>query len=326
MKLISFKDAAGVSVGSVVNDGREVVNLSAALPNDSCFGSMQALIDGGPAAWDLARETSERARRRNEGLLPLAGLALLAPVPRPLQMRDFGCFSEHFLNCAEVKLRRRVAGEPDPQRAYEALVARVGKPALPADFLTRPRFYTCNRLSVVGHDAAVPWPRISQRLDFELEFGVFIGLPARDVALADARRHIFGYTLFNDLTMRDVQAAEERSGGKNKDFDCGNAMGPWIVTADEIDDPYLLRAVARVNGEVWGENNTRTMDRSFEQVIAYMSQSQTLHPGEFLASGTVGRCCGFEHDRYLKPGDVVELELQSIGVLRTRIVESGDLS
>jgi 2-keto-4-pentenoate hydratase/2-oxohepta-3-ene-1,7-dioic acid hydratase in catechol pathway len=119
--------------------------------------------------------------------------------------------------------------------------------------------------------------------------------------------------------MRDVQQAEERTGGKNKDFDCGNVMGPCIVTADEIGDPYSLRAIARVNGEVWCDNNTRTMDRSFEQVISYMSQAQTLHAGEFLASGTVGTGCGLERDRYLNPGDVVELEVERIGTLRTII-------
>lgn len=313
MRLVTFTHAGSpqAHVGALLDGDQFVLDLSATHPRDEAFRSMQDLIEAGPDAWDRAREA---CAGRGGPVLRREAVRLLAPVPRPIQMRDFGCFSEHFINCGITKLRRRAAAEPDPEAAFRHLMA-TQPPRLPHDYMTRPRFYTCNRLSVVGDGTVVPWPELSNRLDFELEFGIFIGRPARDVSEERAAEHIFGYTLFNDMTMRDVQAAEERTGGKNKDFDCGNVMGPCIVTADELPDPYALRAMARVNGEVWCDNNTSTMDRHFEQIIAYMSQSQTLHAGEFFASGTVGRGCGFEHDRYLSPGDRVELEMEGIGTL-----------
>jgi 2-keto-4-pentenoate hydratase/2-oxohepta-3-ene-1,7-dioic acid hydratase in catechol pathway len=107
---------------------------------------------------------------------------------------------------------------------------------------------------------------------------------------------------------------------KGKDFDTANVMGPCLVTADELGDPYDLTMIARVNGEEWGRGNTRDMRWQFEDVIAHISRSETLHPGEFLGSGTVGNGCGLEQLRYLKPDDVVELEVEGIGVLRSRIV------
>lgn len=319
MRLVTFESAGRApAVGALVRDDRHIVDLARACPGDAAFHSMQGLIEAGPAALDKARDAADAAARSGGHLHATAECRLLAPVPVPVQMRDFGCFSEHFRNCRETRLRRRAASAPDPQKAYEAAVAAGGL-KLPADFMERPRFYTCNRLSVVGHGTVVPWPEMTEQLDFELEFGVFIGTPARDVPEEHAHRHIFGYTLFNDLTMRDVQEAEERTGGKNKDFDSGNVMGPCIVTADEIPDPYALRAFARVNGETWCDNTTATMDRTFAQIIAYMSRSQTLHAGEFLASGTVGGGCGLERDRYLNPGDRIDIGMERIGTLSITI-------
>lgn len=321
MRLVTFRGIDGSeAAGALIQGDSLIVDLARAAPADPSMRSLQGLIEAGPAAWDAAREVIERARRSGDFVIATHTRQLLAPVPMPLQMRDFGCFAEHYVNCQEVKLRRRVAGAADPRKAYEAEVA-AGALALPPDYLTRPRFYTCNRLSVVGPDTTVPWPEMSSRLDFELEFGIFIGLRTCDVSEEEASRSIFGYTLFNDLTMRDVQAAEARTGGKNKDFDCGNVMGPCIVTADELPNPYDLRCWAHVNGQVWCENTTATMSRSFEQVIAYMSRSQTLHPGEFFGSGTVGRGCGLEQDRYLEPGDRVVIGMAGIGELAVTIGE-----
>jgi 2-keto-4-pentenoate hydratase/2-oxohepta-3-ene-1,7-dioic acid hydratase in catechol pathway len=108
---------------------------------------------------------------------------------------------------------------------------------------------------------------------------------------------------------------------KSKDFDTANVMGPCLVTADELPDPYNLTMIARVNGEEWGRGNSSTMRWQFEDLIAHISRSETLHPGEFLGSGTVGNGCGLEQMRYLKPNDVVELEIERLGILRTRVVK-----
>ena len=105
---------------------------------------------------------------------------------------------------------------------------------------------------------------------------------------------------------------------KGKDFDTGNAMGPCLVTADEVRDPYSLAMKARVNDEEWSNGNSETMHWSFEEIIEFVSRDETLHTGEFLGSGTVGGGCGLEFDRWLKPGDVVELEIEKLGILRIR--------
>jgi 2-keto-4-pentenoate hydratase/2-oxohepta-3-ene-1,7-dioic acid hydratase in catechol pathway len=126
------------------------------------------------------------------------------------------------------------------------------------------------------------------------------------------------------VSARDAQATEmegQLGPAKGKDFDTGNVLGPWLVTADEIGDPYDLTMVARVNGEEWSRGHSGTMHHRFEDIIAFVSRSETLHPGEILGSGTVGGGCGLELGRFLDPGDVVELEVERIGVLRNRIIK-----
>ncbi len=160
-------------------------------------------------------------------------------------------------------------------------------------------YYKCNRFAVIGNDEDVLWPSYSRVLDFELEFGCFIKKAAKDVPVASARDYIFGYTIFNDFTARDAQ--NRRDGrqlrpAKGKDFDTANAMGPCLVTADEMKEPYNLTMIARVNGEEWGRGKSDSMYWSFEDLIAWISRSETIHPGEFLGSGTVGNGCGLEQD------------------------------
>ncbi|HZB89969.1 MAG TPA: fumarylacetoacetate hydrolase family protein, partial [Stellaceae bacterium] len=142
--------------------------------------------------------------------------------------------------------------------------------------------------------------------------------PARE-----AEAHIFGYTIFNDFSARDRQAIEMQGRlgpAKGKSFDGGNVLGPWIVTRDEIPEPFALQASVRVNGELRGRNDGREMIHSFAKMIAYVSEDETLHPGEIFGSGTYGGCCGMEIDRFLGDGDVVELEIEKIGTLRSRVV------
>ena len=109
---------------------------------------------------------------------------------------------------------------------------------------------------------------------------------------------------------------------KGKDFDTGNVLGPWIVTSDEIGDPHSLNMEARVNGVRWGGGNSRDMHHKFGDILAFISKSETLHPGEVIASGTVPTGCGLELNRFLAPNDVVDLEISGIGVLRNRIVRA----
>ncbi|MCA9298522.1 MAG: fumarylacetoacetate hydrolase family protein, partial [Phycisphaerales bacterium] len=173
-----------------------------------------------------------------------------------------------------------------------------------------------------GPDAEVVWPAYSQVMDFELEFACVIGRGGRDIAKADARSHIFGYTIFNDFSARDAQTVEMMGmlgPAKGKDFDNSNVIGPVIVTADEIPDPYALAMTCRINGETLASGSSSTMHWRFEDFIEHISRGETLHPGELLGSGTVGGGCGLEHLRFLEDGDVVELEVERIGVLRNHV-------
>jgi 2-keto-4-pentenoate hydratase/2-oxohepta-3-ene-1,7-dioic acid hydratase in catechol pathway len=266
--------------------------------------SVLAIAEGGQDALERAAETLRRPPR--EALFPLADVTLLAPIPQPPQMRDFLCFEKHL------------------QQAFAAVARLRGTEArIPKVWYERPIFYHPNRFNVCGTGADVPWPRYSERMDFELEFGCYIGKPGKDIPKERAREHIFGYTVFNDFSARDEQTLEmmgQLGPGKGKDFDNSNVMGPCLVTADELADPYSLEMKVRVNGEEWGSGNSRDMHWKFEDCIAHVSRSETLHPGEFFGSGTVGNGCGLEHMKFLEPGDVVELEVEKIGILRNRVV------
>jgi 2-keto-4-pentenoate hydratase/2-oxohepta-3-ene-1,7-dioic acid hydratase in catechol pathway len=237
-------------------------------------------------------------------------------------MRDFLAFELHYKQARARALKIRAATYADPVAA-EAELASSDEFRIPPIWYEQPIYYKGNRFSVIGPEADIVWPSYSKKLDFELEFGVFIGKRGKNITRGDARKHIFGYCIFNDVSARDAQYKEYpgRLGpAKGKDFDTGNVLGPWLVTADEIKDPYNLEMTVRVNGEEWGRGNSGAMHHKFEDMIVHVSRDETLHPGEFLGSGTVGNGCGLEHDRWIRPGDVIELEIAGLGTLRNRVV------
>jgi 2-keto-4-pentenoate hydratase/2-oxohepta-3-ene-1,7-dioic acid hydratase in catechol pathway len=198
------------------------------------------------------------------------------------------------------------------------------KRPFPDVWFQQPIYYKANRFSFVGHEADVIWPRYSSWMDFELEIAAVIGKTGKDIAPDKAMEHIFGFTVFNDFSARDAQYLEmagQLGPAKGKDFDTGNALGPWIVTADEIGDPHALAMEARVNGERWGGGNSRDMHHKWPAILAHISNSETLYAGEVIGSGTVGTGCGLELGRQLKHGDIVELEIEKIGVLRNRVLK-----
>jgi 2-keto-4-pentenoate hydratase/2-oxohepta-3-ene-1,7-dioic acid hydratase in catechol pathway len=265
---------------------------------------MLALIEAGAPGLELAAELTRDAPPETQ--YALGDVRLLTPLPNPPQIRDFLCFEEHLHN--SFGQAARMAGR---------------EPEIPAVWYQQPIYYKGNRFSVNGPDSDVVWPDYSQVMDYELELACVIGIGGRDITREQAAAHIFGFTIFNDASARDVQDVEMagRLGpAKGKDFDTGNVLGPWIVTSDELRDPYALEMTARVNGEEWSRGSSASMYHRFEDLIAFVSRSETLHPGEILGSGTVGSGCGLEQGRFLNDGDVVELEIQGIGVLRNRFV------
>lgn len=325
MRLVTFLDSDGrPRAGALIDSDHAVLDLQRACQGvfgnaSDALASVQALIEGGDEASAAARLLVARAPV--DAVHARSAVKLLAPLQPPPQMRDCSCFELHLQQSFAAARRTRAARTLDPEAAQKAMNTRADDRVIET-FRKQPIYYKCNRFATIGPDDDVVWPSYSRALDFELEFGIYIGKRAKDVPRARAHEFIYGYTIFNDISARDAQAAE--MGGmlgpaKGKDFDTGNVMGPCLVTADEIGDPYDLTMIARVNGEEWGRGNSRDMLWRFEDVIAHISRSETLYPGEFLGSGTVGNGCGLEQMRYLQPGDVVELEIERIGVLRTRI-------
>lgn len=327
MKLVTFEAAGGAPrAGALVDDGRRVVDLQAA--HVAAFGAPSPVLASVLAMAEHSGESVALAQRAidagggGEASRAATDVRLLAPISAPPQMRDFLCFEEHLLNAFGKARSLRAAAAPDPAQALRDMDAQ-GLLTIPKVWYERPIFYHPNRLNVIGPGADIQWPRYSERLDFELEFGVFIGKPGRDIPRERAREHIFGYTIFNDVSARDEQVIDmpgQLGPGKGKDFDTGNVLGPCLVTADELTDPYDLTMEVRVNGERWGGGHSGSMHWKFEDCIAHASRSETLFSGEFFGSGTVGTGCGLELMRFLKPGDVIELEVQGIGVLRNRVV------
>ena len=296
------------------------------------LSDMLSLI-ASPAALTIAREIDSRVKKEtgravsvleSEGaLFPLEEKTLLAPVPRPLSIRDFIAFEKHVKQSVKGVMRFLYPRVAALNSACEKIFKK-GFLKPPRLWYKIPAYYKGNPGSVVGHGADVIWPPFTTYLDYELEFGIYISRQGRDITREQARDYIAGYTIYNDYSCRDLQVQEMQlrlGPAKSKDFDSGNVMGPLLVTPDEVPDPYNLAMIARVNGEEWSRGNSRDMYYRFEDLIAYVSRYETLYPGDFIGSGTVGNGCGLEHGRWLKPGDVVELEVQGLGLLRNRVVQ-----
>jgi 2-keto-4-pentenoate hydratase/2-oxohepta-3-ene-1,7-dioic acid hydratase in catechol pathway len=338
MRLVTFQQQGLPEIGALAEADSKVIRLQAAEQLRSGeanphFQTMLAFLQGASASRDAAQQTIEFAlSQRPEGTaIDRASVELLSPVPRPESIREFMVFEQHVINCTRrFGMPRWVASldrSVDKTLGRKATLAyRMARP-----WYERPVYYKGNRMNVIGDGARVTIPRYTKAFDWELEFGIFLCKQGRDIPKEKARDFIGGYTIFNDFSARDIQKRE--MGGrlgpaKGKDFDGGNAIGPALVTPDEIPDPCNLAMRARINGEEVSYGHTKGMRWTFEELIAYVSQDETLYPGEFFGSGTgtvpesgADRCsCGLEMGRFLKAGDTVELEVERIGKLTNHVV------
>jgi len=267
------------------------------------FVDMLALIHAGEAALTDARTLL--ATPDPQALLKLAEVRFCPPL-MPVQYRDCLVFETHLFNCLKA------FGQPDPQ--------------LPPVWYDQPIYYKGNRMSFIGHGQDVIWPSYAEHLDLELEMAIVVGKQGKDIPADKSADYIFGYTILNDVSARDAQMKEmpgQLGPAKGKDFDTGNILGPWILTADEVSHPVGFDMEVRVNGERWGGGNSGRMQHDFGAILAHISASETLYPGEVIGSGTVGTGCGLELGKRLAPEDVFELEIENIGILRNRIVKEG---
>ncbi|MGH7905441.1 MAG: fumarylacetoacetate hydrolase family protein [Candidatus Binataceae bacterium] len=244
-------------------------------------------------------ETTARGPRGGRMVWDEKDIRLIAPIPRPNSMRDCLAFEEH--------LKNALKGQPIAPVWYEV-----------------PIYYKGNRNSIQGTGSEVVWPSYTEQLDYELEFAAIIGRQGVNAPPEKAWDLIFGYTIFNDVSARDIQFKEMAAHlgpAKGKDMDGGNLMGPYLVTADEWDPRDDHAMTARVNGEKWGGGTTKAMHHDFGKIVSYISNDETLYPGDIIGSGTVGTGCGLEIGRYPKPGDLIELEIEGLGKLSCRYVK-----
>ena len=227
---------------------------------------------------------------------------------------DFGLTPRHLKSSAETLMKYE---KDNPQTApiLQAFAkALLTKPAAqPPGVPERLSYYKCNMNAIVGDGETIPWPLYTSRLDIEPELAVVYGNPRQPVA---------GFCIFNDVSARDVQA-QELIGGfcLTKDMDKGNQLGPYLVTADEVGDPYALSVVVTVDGQVRYQGTTAEIDHKAEQVFAWLGFITSIKPGTVIGFGTIPDCTGLDHDDFIDPGAEIEIRFERLGTLRCRFAE-----
>ncbi len=301
MKVLRFElpgHPGGSKVGLVDLVNNQAVDCAAVLDRLGIAEPLERAVDVIAYNTEQSGALSQAVSELDRHDAPRWGLneVVFLPPVEAASLRDFIAFEEHiravrFLRGAEI----------------------------PAAWYKMPVYYKGNYRSLLGHGQTLTWPRYSQRMDYELELACIIGKEGIDISEEGAEAYIGGYTVMNDWSARDIQMEEMSVGlgpAKGKDF--ATSLGPWLVTPDEF-NPADARMTARINGEVWSDGNIGQIHWSFAQMIAHASMDETLYPGDVLGSGTVGGGCGLELDRWLQAGDVVELEVEGIGVLRNKV-------
>jgi 2-keto-4-pentenoate hydratase/2-oxohepta-3-ene-1,7-dioic acid hydratase in catechol pathway len=259
------------------------------------FRSGQEGLDAAQAAIDYVSKSPVTGPRGEQIVYDITEIKLKAPVPRPNSIRDYLAFEGHASRSGQRKLDKAW---------YEIPVCYRGNPD-----------------TVIGPDEIIPWPAYTDLLDYELEYGIYIGKEGKNIPREKAEEYIAGYTILNDVSARDIQLQEMVVGlGPVKGKNFCSVMGPCLVTPDEV-NPADMRMTARINGEVWSDSNSGASYWTWPQIIEFASMEETLYPGDFLGSGTVEKGCGGELNRWIQPGDVIELEVEGIGILRNRVGE-----
>ena len=295
MRLVTFSPRRhGPQHLGLVRNGH-VIDLKSAGGNPPFDpADMISLIAAGDAALAWLKDVAAKSKDTT----PLDKVSLLAPIPRP--RKNVFCVGWNYVEHFE-----------------EGKKARPHVQEMPA----HPAFFTKAPTTVNGPYDDVPrHAGITEKLDWEVELGVIIGKGGANIAEGDALRHVFGYTVVNDVSAREVQRQHGQQWFKGKSLDGCCPMGPWIATADEVPHPDGLQVVCRVNGAVKQDSNTRHMYFKIPRIIAELSAGLTLEPGDVISTGTPA---GVGHARtppeFLKAGDVLETEVVGIGLLRNPV-------
>lgn len=282
MRLVRFSTAAGPRIGAV--EGDKIFDLSATgLP----FDTMLSLIGAGEAGMTAVHA----ARASANTFVPLDKSVLLSPIERPGKYLAIGMnYAKHLEEADKLGV---------PRSAHQV-------------------WFNKQTTCICGpyDDIEIG---VSEKVDYEVELGLVIGKAAKGVSEGDARAHIFGYFVANDVSARDWQF-HSPTFTMGKSFDTHGPIGPWIVTSDEIEDPQALDLRCFVNGELRQSNNTQNMIHKINEQIAYLSTAFTLEPGDLIATGTPeGVGVGMEPQVFLAPGDVVRCEVDGVGAIENTV-------
>ncbi len=286
MKLITFQNNGESAVGAVINEQR-IVSLAAVAPD------MLSLIESGSNGLDRARSIIVNT----DETIPLENVHLLAPIPQP--RRNIMCLGKNYAAHAE--------------ESHRAWGDKVELPKFPLIF-------TKSVTAVNGPFDDIPYdPNVSTAIDFESELLVIIGRPGINITREKAMDHVYGYSIMNDATARDLQRKHNQF-FKGKSLDGHGPMGPWIVTTSEIPDPHNLNVTCTVNGQEKQNGNTSQMIFDIPEIITQLSLGMRLLPGDLIATGTPSGV-GFARTppEFLKPGDVVTCSVERIGSIRNKI-------
>lgn len=285
MRFVTFQHESEARPG-VVDDGR-VIDLSAVAPD------LLSIIEMGDDGLERARDAIANAT----ATLSLEDVTLLAPIPRP--RKNIFCVGMNYV-----------------EHAYESMRAK----GLPETLPPHPVYFTKAVTTVNNPEGVVPYDAdISEQWDWEVELAVVIGRTSKDIPADSALDYVWGYTIVNDVSVRDIQNKHQQF-FKGKSFDGTCPMGPMIVTADEIGDPHNLRLTLRVNGKTMQDSNTNDLVFKIPELLSVLSRGQTLEAGDILATGTPsGVGMGHTPPTWLVPGDVMEAEIEKIGILRNRV-------
>jgi 2-keto-4-pentenoate hydratase/2-oxohepta-3-ene-1,7-dioic acid hydratase in catechol pathway len=279
--------------------------------------------------------TDQAARRLSAALFPPSmsdAIALGAAFPDAAQRADASAGDDATLGIDEVRWTAAL----DPPVIRDSLTfplhmkqygERLGVGAPNPQLFRTPGYFKGSTGVVYGHDEEIPYPSFAEKLDYELELGFVVGGRGRNLTPEQAEALLFGLTIFNDFSARDIQAREMGVGmGPQKCKDFAYGIGPWITTIGDPDLPPLdeLTMSVRVNGEQWATGVSEGMIYSAAELIAYVSIGDVVQPGDIIGSGTVGNGSGLELGRHLNPGDVVELEIEGVGVLRNRFTAQAE--
>lgn len=308
MRLATFRDAAGSARLGVARDGQlvdllraaTILNAPEAREAPALLTDMLTLIASGPRALDRVRELARLAP--DEATVSLATAALLAPIPRPA--KNIYCVGRNYADHAAESFRATGEAAPSAPPAF-------------------PNIFTKAVTTVIGPYDDIPFDAsLSAELDWEVELGVILGGGGRHIAREDALSHVFGYTIINDVSARDLQHAPGAQWFYGKSLDGSCPMGPWIVTADELPDPSRLALTLTINGALKQQDTTASMIFDPAALIAYLSRGITLEAGDIIATGTPAGV-GFARNpkEFLRPEDVMESTIAGIGSLRNTVVD-----